>query len=309
MKKLTNMVVNNQKTPTPRSICAIVVTYYPDEGFPERIACIAKQVDRVIIVDNHSSDSCLEMIMKVSTKLGIYLILNNENMGVATALNQGVHYARDCGYAWALTLDQDTFPYPTLVKNLIFAYSNCPFKEKVGIIGSNYKEKNTGTGPLCYVKNYENQFWMEINEVITSGSLMSIPIFEKVGSFWDELFIYFIDIEYCMRLRTNGYNVIIACKLSMVHSTGNCEIKRFLWRNVIILNYPPPRSYYIARNGLLLVQEYYWKETGWALYRLYSLGKRFVSTIIFEDNKILKIRYICLGVYHALISKRGKLDL
>lgn len=81
-----------------------------------------------------------------------------------------------------------------------------------------------------------------------------------------------------------------------------------MWKDVAILNYSPERSYYIARNGLLLVREYFWKETGWALHRLYFLIRRLLSTILLEDNKVPKLKHICLGIYHALISKGGKLD-
>ena len=35
-------------------VCAIVVTFFPDEGLGARIARIAAQCDRVIIVDNGS---------------------------------------------------------------------------------------------------------------------------------------------------------------------------------------------------------------------------------------------------------------
>ena len=270
-----------------------------------RINHILDQVDKAIIVDNHSDERSVEMLRLMSTDNNIHLILNGENLGVATALNQGVRYASSCGYTWALTLDQDTVPHPTMVQNLISAYNDCPFKEEVGIIGSNYPDRNTGRDAL-YDGRYGNRSWFEMKEVITSGSLISIPIFKKIGPFRDDFFIDAVDQEYCLRLRVNGFKVISGRKSGMIHSIGNCEFKKFLWRNLAKLNHPPLRSYYIVRNNLLLVREYFWKEPGWALKSLYGLGKRFVSTIIFEDNKILKIRYICLGICHALLSKGGK---
>lgn len=300
--------MNDQKrrAPTPHNMCAIVVTYHPDEGLPERIERIFGQVDKVVIVDNHSSETCLAMIKKISAHLEVHLILNDENLGIATALNQGVRYAIDCGYTWALTLDQDTVPCQTMIQNLISAYHDCPFKEKVGVIGSNYQERVTGRVAL-HENDYEKNSWLEVKEVITSGSLMSIPIFEKTGFFRDDFFIDLVDFEYCLRLKTSGYKVIITRGIGMVHSHGDCIIRKFLFRNIVLHDYPPLRSYYRMRNGLLLVREYLWKETGWALPRLHFLIRRFVSTILLEDNKVQKLNYICLGIYHALISKAGKL--
>ncbi len=42
--------MNDQKlqVPTPHNICAIVVTYNPDEGLPERLERIWGQVDKEI---------------------------------------------------------------------------------------------------------------------------------------------------------------------------------------------------------------------------------------------------------------------
>lgn len=301
--------MNDQKcqAPTPHNICAIVVTYHPDGGLPERIERIWGQVDKVVVVDNHSSETCLAMIRKISARLGVHLILNDENLGIATALNQGVRYAIDCGYTWALTLDQDTVPYQTMIQNLISAYHDCPFKEKVGVIGSNYQERVTGKVAL-HEKDYEKKSWLEVKEVITSGSLMSISIFENIGPFRNDFFIDLVDFEYCLRLRTNGYKVIITHEIGMIHSHGNCKIRKFLFVDIMLHDYPPLRSYYRMRNGLLLVREYFWAETGWALHRLYFLIRRFVSTILLEDNKVPKLKYICLGIYHASIYKVGKLN-
>ncbi|MDI6891117.1 MAG: glycosyltransferase family 2 protein [Thermodesulfovibrionales bacterium] len=301
--------MNGQKcqAPAPHNICTIVVTYHPDEGLPERIERILGQVDKVVIVDNHSSESCLAMIKNISSNLGIHLILNGENLGIATALNQGVRYAIDCGYSWALTLDQDTVPYLNMVQNLISAYNNCPFKEKVGIVGSNFQVNSTGK-TLLHNSKYKNNSWLVINEVITSGSLISISIFEKIGSFRDDYFIDCVDFEYCFRLRANGYKIIIATKIGMIASLGNAKVHKFLWRTVMPYHYPPLRYYYKTRNGLLLAQEYFWKEIAWSLCRLTMPIRDGLRITLFEDNKILKLKYLCLGIYHALISKVGKLD-
>lgn len=302
--------MNDQKrrAPTPHNICAIVVTYHPDEGLPERIERILGQVDKVVIVDNHSSETCLAMIKKISAHLEIHLILHDENLGIATALNQGIRYAIDCGYTWALTLDQDTVPYQTMIQNLISAYHDCPFKEKVGIVGPNFQENNTGK-TLLHDSEYENNSWLAMNEVITSGNLLCIPIFEKIGSFRDDFFIDCVDLEYCLRLRANGYRIIVATKIGMIAFLGNAKVQKFLWRTVMPYHYPPLRYYYKTRNGLLLAQEYFWKEIAWSLSRLTMPIRDGLRITLFEDNKILKLGYICLGIYHALISKAGKLEI
>jgi len=250
-----------QYAPTAQNICAVIVTYHPDTDFIERVKRINQQVGGVVVIDNHSSKACLHMIRKLSTEMGVHLILNEENLGVATALNQGVRYAIDLGYTWVLTMDQDTYAYPTMVQNLITAYNDCPFREKVGMVGSSYREGNTGKYIPCGKEN-GNRSWLEVRGVITSGSLIAVPVFERVGPFREDFFIDLIDTEYCHRLRLAGYKLIITPRISMQHFIGNHGIIRNLSTKTIMpLNYPPFRSYYITRNTLLLARSSdFWKE-------------------------------------------------
>ena len=299
------------QAPTPHNTCAIVVTYHPDKDLPERIERICKQVNKVVIVDNHSSPACLVMIKKISSQLGVHLILNDENLGVATALNRGVRYALDFGdaYAWFLTLDQDTIPYPTMVQSLISAYKDCPFRERVGIIGSNYVESTTGD--MLFPFGRENQTWAEVENLPTSGCLTSLHIFKRVGTFRDDLFIDFVDVEYCMRLREGGFRVIISPTVGMRHPLGYYKpdkLYKFLRGRTMVTNYPPLRHYYWTRNGIVLSREYFWRSMKWSLNQIYYLlVRRPVTVLLFEQNKLLKIKYICLGIYHAFFPPRTKL--
>jgi len=203
------MRYQKRQVPEQESICAIVVTYHPDQGLPERIERISKQVGKVVIVDNNSNETSLAMIRNTALNFQIHLILNNKNVGVATALNQGVAYALDCGdsYTWFLTLDQDTIPFHDMVENLISAYDECPFKNQLGVIGSNYRELTTGE--ILYSGDAGGEAWAEVENLPTSGCLTSITAFKEVGRFRDDLFIDYVDIEYCMRLREKGFRVII----------------------------------------------------------------------------------------------------
>jgi len=305
------MQYQKSQVPVSDNICAIVVTYNPDMDLPKRIELIRKQVDRVVIVDNNSSENCLVMIKKISSNLEVDLIINNQNLGIATALNYGVRYALDFGdtYKWFLTLDQDTLPYPSMIESLIYAYENCPFKESVGIIGSNYQEWTTGN--ILFTGGQVNQTWAEVENLPTSGCLTSIQAFKSVGSFRDDLFIDFVDVEYCMRMREKGYKVIISPTIGMRHPLGYYKFDRLyklLCGRSMVTNYPPLRHYYWTRNGLIIASERFKKNMKWSLYQTYYLLlRRPVTVLLFEDNKILKTKYICLGIYHAIFPWRIKL--
>lgn len=293
--------------PQKQTTCAIIVTYHPDNGFPHRLERIIQQVDRVVIVDNHSSDFCLEMLRRTASRFGSDLIINTDNLGIAAALNQGVEYAKNCGYKWVLTLDQDTLVLPDLVENLILTYNGCPFWEVVGVVGVNVQEKLTGKTTFD-LNTVGTRRWLETINVITSGSLLSVKVFEKVGPFREEFFIDLVDFEFCLRLRANGYKSIVSLQIGIIQSYGECKFHKILWLNKTIRDYSPLRCYYRTRNALILVREYFWKESSWAIWRLWSVITRIISILIFEKNKIFKTKYIGLGIYHAIINKSGKLD-
>ena len=152
-----------------------------------------------------------------------------------------------------------------------------------------------------------NDSWAEVDNLPTSGCLNSINIFQKVGKFRDELFIDYVDTEYCMRIKDHKFRVIISPLINMTHPLGNYKsnnLYKFLTGQGMITNYPPVRHYYWTRNGLTLVRERFWKNTKWALNELYYLiFRRVLIVLIFEDHKFLKLRNILLGFIHSILRK------
>ena len=201
-------------------VCAVVVTYHPDSGFPDRLDRVRPQVGWVVVVDNGSSPPAREMLRNAAGP-DVELILNDANLGVATALNQGVGRARERSFRWALTLDQDSIVEPFLVQALLEAFNDFPMKEKVAVVGSNYYDEKRAktlvpespTQPSC----------LEQTTVITSGSLISVDAYGKVGPFRDEFFIDHVDDEYCLRARAMGYKVILCRRPVIRHSIGSAR--------------------------------------------------------------------------------------
>ena len=305
------MKYKNHKTPTKNNICAIVVTYFPDKELPDRIERILKQLNKVVIVDNNSSEDCLEMLKKIKKEKKVELIINNENLGVATALNIGFRFAINCGdsYDWCLTMDQDSLVNPEMVQTLIEAYADCKYSFNVGIIGSNYQEWTTGS--ILFNDQKQHGKWTEVQHLPTSGCLTSIPIYQKVGDFRDEFFIDYVDTEYCIRLRESGFKVIISPKVIMKHPLGyykHSKMHNFLFGQPMVSNYPAIRCYYWTRNGIIVSREQLCKNFKWSIGQLYYLLViRLFMVILFEDNKLKKLTNIFTGILHALILKTGKL--
>lgn len=301
-----NIANRSQASPRPDNICGVVITYNPDEKLFERLESLAKQVDEMLLIDNHSSGSARDIVIDAATRHGAHLLVNEENLGIAAALNQGIRFAIDQGSEWVLTMDQDTLASPTMIQDLLTAYNDCPFRNNVGAVGSNYREWNTGRVLLQNAAGYD-ETWIETDRVVTSGTLIPTSIFKEIGQFCEGLFIDGVDIEYCLRLRSRGFKIIMTTRPCMTHSLGNCEVVNFMGIRGGLWHHPPFRNYYITRNNLLITRRYLKKQTKWVLRNLAAVGCRLLATILFEDSRPDNIRYISLGIYHALISKSGRL--
>lgn len=295
--------------PNRNNILGVIVTYHPDKELHKRVEKVRHQVDKLLIIDNKSSPDCVLMIQKISIDLDVDLILNESNLGIAEALNQGLKYAEIFGerYSWVLTLDQDTSCYPTLVQHLITAYEDCPFRSEVGIIGTNYQEKTTGR--VLHKKTQADENWEEVQNLPTSGCILSLTAFSKVGDFRSDLFIDQVDTEYCMRLRNKGYRVLISLKIAMIHPLGYyraSKLHKWMRGSSMITNYPPVRHYYWTRNGVTLIKENFLRDVSWSLNQAYYLFfRRILTVLLFEDQKIIKLGNIVLGIWHAILSRGG----
>lgn len=292
--------------PAKGNICAIIVTFHPDGNLPERVERIAAQVQRVVLIDNHSDDRAVAMLRQLSSRLGVQLILNEENLGVATALNQGMAEVIREGFPWALLFDQDTVAFESMAATLIKVHADYPDKGKLAILGSNYLDPSMRQSPVTLRDDGRNS-WADLKVVITSGSLISARIFEAVGPFRDEYFIDDVDHEYCLRVRAHGFKVIMARDPIMVHAVGAVETRRLLWRKVRPSNHSPARWYYMTRNPIVLATEYWLTDGTWVVGNLYRRVKWMIKAILYETDKQAKVRLMLRGGLHGLLRRMGRL--
>ena len=115
-----------------------------------------------------------------------------------------------------------------------------------------------------------------------------------------------------MRLKENGFRVIISPRVNMRHPLGNYKynkLYKILTGKDMITNYPPIRHYYWTRNGITISRERFWKNMKWSINELYYLLIRRVGIVIlFEDLKIKKLKVIILAVFHACINRHFNLE-
>ena len=292
---------------TVEKIAAIVVTYNPDEGLNKSTKSLIKQVDSIIMVDNGSNDEGKEIINKIKNKYGekIEVIFNEENLGIATALNKGVKYALNNDYEWILTMDQDSCAEENMVKIMLETYYAIDENERKDILSLFPTFIDRGIESLD--KNNENVKYEYVDAEITSGNLLKAEVFEKAGFFDDSLFIDMVDTDYCMRLNELGIKMIRISGAILNHSIGNSKQVKKLFGTFNTSNHSATRRYYMTRNRFYTWNKYK-NLNSFTLNRDKKLFKKeFVKIILGEDDKLNKVKMVLKGYKDYKNGVRGKL--
>ena len=287
------------------AVCAIVVTYHPDQDFGARLARVMCQVMATIIVDNGSAEPAASLLRTLCAAPGMTLIANGVNLGIARALNQGLRHALDSGYAWALLLDQDTVVDRTLVATLLATHASYPEPRRIAAVGARFTDSHDRPAETRALHG-QGESWQEVEAVITSGTLLPLEAFADIGPFRDEFFIDYVDIEYCLRARARGYRVIETRQPLMSHTVGAPTRHSLLGRHRWTTNHSAERRYYIARNNTVLLREYGTTKGGswrWkSVVRSIRLCKRIA---LFEPDKCAKIGAVVHGWWDGVRGKLG----
>jgi len=286
-------------------VCAIVITFFPDVGFPERLEAIVAQVSQVIVVDNGTTgESMVNLEKALDGKENVTCIRNSENFGIAAALNQGIRQALsgDEGCSWVVTFDQDSLPAWGMVKKMLTVWESHSCPEKLMIAGS----RTAFVGSTSCPEPAAGRSWREVTHVITSGSLIPRRAFELAGYYNEGLFIDYVDIEYCLRLRTLGYQVIEILDTEILHHMGRLEERLLLGEKVHPTHHPPLRRYYQFRNAILLHRQYRESQRSWCRRDRIILVKILILIFIYDKQRLRSLFQILRGIVHGLAGRSGK---
>lgn len=234
-----------------KDICAGVVTYNPEiSQLKANLDSLIPQVSMVYVVDN-GSRNLADIRSCVEGKAGIKLICNSENAGIAKALNQLFKQGREDGYAWILTMDQDSLSASDMV-NCLSAYTDNPV---YGIIAPRVEFRD-GDTLILSTKDGDKET-VEVSACITSGSLTRIAAWEEVGGFDEWFFIDRVDNEFCTHLSVNGYKVLRVNKALLYQRAGEMRYATLpLIGNILLPCYSEMRNYYICRNSVYYFRKY-----------------------------------------------------
>lgn len=271
-------------------LAAVVTLYHPDKTHFENIKNYLSDVDKLYVIDNTPNKSHEKDLPK-SKKIE-YFTFNN--IGVSKALNLGASNALNAGFSWLLTMDQDTILSSSILKEMIKIIEKEDMK-KVGIVTPWHHTK------LKVEKPKERVDYPQ--DVMTSGNLVNLAIWKKIGGFNEDFFIDGIDIEYGLRLKKNGFKIMRLNYLEIEHDLGDI----FYVKDKLCTNHSGLRRYYMNRNYHYIYDMYQDTDKKFCSFLIRNY-KTMAKVILFEKKKFSKVYGFILGYIHYKKGIKGKLE-
>ena len=243
-------------------------------------------------------------------------VLNfGDNLGIARAQTLGMTWAYEDGADFVLQMDQDSLPDPDMVKLLLESYLALGIANyNIGLIGprayDRYSKKlQSNKSNLAFFQKGKIVVDFEgidfVDSMISSGSLIPKIAFQKNGGMLDELFIDHVDLEYCWRLKANGFLIARNNKAKLAHRSGEGRLRFLIIFDVAVS--APIRHYYWFRNFLYLFNRNY-VPTYWKLINAHKIIFRILFYPFFLNNGFERLKFMLLGLKDGFIKKMYSID-
>lgn len=293
-------------------VIAVIVTYKPDiQVLCKTINSIIDQVHKIIIVDNTEDGFGLKNV-KIYNEDKIKVIKLYDNYGIAKAQNIGIKKAIESGAEYIMLSDQDTEYPPKYVENMVETILTLSSNSSpIAAIGPSFLETHTNNRQpfvilegICSRKIYTEKGYLEVSQLIASGMIIPVKIIDAVGMMNEELFIDWVDLEWCWRARSKGFRIIGNANIVINHTMGDRAVKVGSKKYTIR---SPIRHYYIIRNGLHLAIKCNYINF-WIRIRLFLNTYRYlIGFTALSKPHIQHLKYCLLGIYHGFLGRLGKL--
>lgn len=296
-------------------IWALVVCFYPnDELLLTLVRQLSAQVSELWILNNGGIHSSLQSQLENYPNLHIHTF--ESNVGIAAALNFGFSLAAKGGAEFVVTFDQDSLPAANHVEVLAATWKTLAQQgtQKVGAIGPSffddrdiffqypfYRANGLAVKEIFPTAGHDVT---PANVLITSGMLVPVSMWKEGLKFREDLFIDYVDTEWCFRASAAGFVHYGCFAVSMRHQLSDANVSRFL--GMRFLKYSPTRRYYYFRNTLLCVICRY-VPFAYKLRLMIGLAVRLLAIPFVDDKPLASLAYALRGLSDGVFGKGGKL--
>jgi GT2 family glycosyltransferase len=257
---------------------AIVLSWNGRED-TERCLDALERVDeppvRVVCVDNGSTDGSVEAVRDRHPET--HLIENGRNLGFAGGCNVGIRWAVDQGAEWVVLVNNDALIAPDAIAGFASVAEQRP---DAGVLaGKLYRADRPDriwyagqrfVASLGYSGRHRGEDRRDAPRYErlsptdrANGALMAISraTIERVGMLDEQLFAYVEDVDYSLRARADGFEVLFVPSARAWHRVGASSAAAahnsyYGTRNMVVVcerHRPLPRPLSWVRRGVILV--------------------------------------------------------
>lgn len=292
-------------SPVHQDLCAVVVTFNPDDGVDENLRAMVRECGAVLIVDNGSGE---ETCRRMATVPGVTLLELRGNLGIAAALNRGIAWAAARNYAWVVTFDQDSQPHPGFGAALLTTRDRMA---GVAMVGP-YVEEEASSGKARWLRVHprtkflfqavpcRNEDLSDVTVILTSGALTSVATWQMLGGFDEALFIDYVDTDFCLRVLTTGQRIGVSAGARLRHHLGKREKRVLAGRAFYPTHHSALRNYYIARNRWPMLRRHAWRHPHWLGFEILAATMWTFRVLVFEHQRPAKFKAMFWGTWDGL---------
>lgn len=207
--------------PIPTDLTAIIVTYNSAAVIGPCLDALHAQGVRTIVVDNASRDQTQTLVRDK----GATLIASEVNLGFGVANNRGAAAAET---DWLMFINPDAVVQPEAIARFLDAVALYP---EAGLLGPRiYEEDGTyffqpRSILSTYLKGKVSGKTVPCGDACVpalSGSCMVMrrDLFQALGGFDPEIFLFFEDDDLCRRVVDQGYPILYVHDAIVTHLRG-----------------------------------------------------------------------------------------
>ncbi len=207
-----------------QTISFIIIAYRPKV---EEIRALLKILrDHPVIIIDNGGTLTLDDVGKAT------LLSQTKNIGYGAAANIGIHHASGLGSDWFVILNQDT----AFTKESVRAFCTSLKKLPPSIAGPFGAGLDTSRWTTILPSDHTDYI---------TGSCLAIheKVVGKIGYFYEPYFLYYEDVDYCVRVKAAGFP-LEKLEVSGVSHDESASLGRGSRLH----------QYYLARNHLLFVR-------------------------------------------------------
>lgn len=193
-------------------------------------------VGKIIVVDNHSEDDSIQL---VPSNDSIQIVLNSSNKGFAAACNQGIALSFS---PFCILVNPDTLLHENTLSQ---CFSFLQGREEIDVLGVRQMGMDGCIKPSCarfptpllflwesiglsklfpkvflpptLMLDWDHKHSRWVDQVMGSFMVIRRPVFDLIGYFDEQFFVYFEELDFSKRLKSVGGKIFYNADIAITH--------------------------------------------------------------------------------------------